>query len=409
MARRFIINAARLAQLVFREVCTLQAGANLPAIPHAPTPAENGAAKIAIYNYLTPPFLVGANIGLPATVPVWVEQVIIDFLAPHRDFLEVMPWNNLPTSSVLGEEWHPIFWPTPESLGYETFVPITILPTNSTTAQPIFIGMDYRVLVQYIVNVLQDPPQNLPQGAVHPLPYVGLPAIAATPHLYPPGQPGHPTLLVAQYFVGVVLPAVTQAGINPRAHMGHIEGPNHEDRRRELLHLFFDPTCIKWPVSMRTQRNASYFVQSDGRGFRWTFQTNHDDLIAHNAANGANPLLFVKTNWHDNAHTLGNNIDFDDIVDWRRGIYMVDKGILNLDLNVQINNQTVAVEDIIGVDPGIRHVITSTNRDIGHLINQGPPPPPVGPVPPPPPVRPPQPLPPPPLPPPAPQPLPPLA
>ncbi|KAJ3061321.1 hypothetical protein HDU99_005595, partial [Rhizoclosmatium hyalinum] len=78
-------------------------------------------------------------------------------------------------------------------LGSEAYFPLAPLPTNATTAQAVFCGIDYRVLCQYFMPRLRD--------LLGPL---------AVPLPQPPGGVNFPPSLVAAaaHFQHIIVPAL---------------------------------------------------------------------------------------------------------------------------------------------------------------------------------------------------------
>ncbi|ORY48338.1 hypothetical protein BCR33DRAFT_848342 [Rhizoclosmatium globosum] len=371
LARRFIANLGKLAEEVFNFHCFLHG--------YQPTAVIKATAKTAIYNYLTPPF--GAPLALPVAVPQAVTNNIVAFLLHHRQFLVAMPFNNIQRGphfemnliramSRMGNNilayTRDFIRPDMALLGSEAYFPLAPLPTNATTAQAVFCGIDYRVLCQYFMPRLRD--------LLGPL---------AVPLPQPPGGVNFPPSLVAAaaHFQHIIVPAL--GIISPPNGVGRYNG--HGGTRAEhrgIIGLFFRVESVRWSRHLRNDVDSSYYLQTDGRSFSWTLNTRQA-FVQNNLAANANRV--PHKSWTDDANSLPQNYNYNQFMINGRGMVRVDHHINNMGIVNQIQAGILDPHNVISVDPGIRNVVTCVNSDIQLQINNAA----VAPVPVPPPAHPP--------------------
>ncbi|ORY51867.1 hypothetical protein BCR33DRAFT_399072 [Rhizoclosmatium globosum] len=228
-------------------------------------------------------------------------------------------------------------------LGSEAYFPLAPLPTNATTAQAVFCGIDYRVLCQYFMPRLRD--------LLGPL---------AVPLPQPPGGVNFPPSLVAAaaHFQHIIVPAL--GIISPPNGVGRYNG--HGGTRAEhrgIIGLFFRVESVRWSRHLRNDVDSSYYLQTDGRSFSWTLNTRQA-FVQNNLAANANRV--PHKSWTDDANSLPQNYNYNQFMINGRGMVRVDHHINNMGIVNQIQAGILDPHNVISVDPGLISVFGLLNQ-----------------------------------------------
>ncbi|KAJ3410733.1 hypothetical protein HDV05_003453 [Chytridiales sp. JEL 0842] len=211
----------------------------------------------------------------------------------------------------------------------ETFIPLAPLPPNSTTAQPVYMPIDYRVLYHLVARRLWER-------------------------------------------LDYVLPNDWRFD------------PNLVEQIQALLPPLSRPAVAAW-VEMRHCLDIMDIVDPDGTSGVPDEQTQVFELFFQRPKyikqNAGRLCKCGRIPWHHLMQQANNlqNVDVRDIIIQRqgRGIYRLDRGVLNQDglaLAIAGDEEAAAAMGIstktVGVDEGIIELVVSVDADIQQMLNQ---------------------------------------